>query len=300
MSGADLRSTVSGETYALIADLSLQIDSYGLEPLSEQMTAERTRRTTLIRLVGDGEEGVGEDATPIEAEQLAFQERGASLPVAGQWTIDSFSAHVSNLELIPPGPHERARSFRQWGFESAALDLALRQAGRSLADVLGRACRPVTFVNSMHLPEPPSAEPIRQRLHLFPGLRLKLDPTTDWDERLIAEIAATGAVVRKPQDPVRGLRLLRGQRHRDVRRRLWRARRRPPPSPVPRLPVPPRRSERCSAVRLQPARARPRAAHQPDRRRPGCYRLPVGGVTGLPSRWSHVTSGRVHDSQAHL
>jgi hypothetical protein len=194
MSGADLRSTVSGETYALIADLSLQIDSYGLEPLSEQMTAERTRRTTLIRLVGDGEEGVGEDATPIEAEQLAFQERAASLLVAGQWTIDSFSAHVSNLELIPPGPHERARSFRQWGFESAALDLALRQAARSLADVLGRACRPVTFVNSMHLPEPPSPEPIRQRLHLFPGLRLKLDPTTDWDERLIAEIAATGAV----------------------------------------------------------------------------------------------------------
>jgi L-alanine-DL-glutamate epimerase-like enolase superfamily enzyme len=194
MTGPGSRSTVSDETYALIADLPLQIDSYGLGPLSQQITAERTRRTTLIGLVGGGEEGVGEDATPIEAEQLAFQDRGANLPLAGQWTIDSFSDHLANLELIPPGPYERARSFRQWGFESAALDLALRQAGRSLAEILGRPCRPVTFVHSMHLPEPPSAGPIRQRLQMFPGLRFKLDPTTDWDERLIAEIAATGAI----------------------------------------------------------------------------------------------------------
>jgi len=194
MSGVEVRSTVVGETYRLIADLPVQIDAYGLESLSQQMTAERTRRTTLICVVGGGEAGVGEDATPIEAEQLAFQERGASLPVAGRWTIDSFSAHLASLELISPGPHERARSFRQWGFESAALDLALRQAGRSLADVLGRVCRPVTFVNSLRLSEPPSADPIHQRLELLPGLRFKLDPTADWDERLLAEIAATGAV----------------------------------------------------------------------------------------------------------
>ena len=32
------------------------------------------------------------------------------------------------------------------------------------------------------------------RLELYPGLRFKLDPTSSWDEALIAELVATGAV----------------------------------------------------------------------------------------------------------
>jgi hypothetical protein len=113
----------------------------------------------------------------------------------GDWTIDSFSSHLATLDLYPAPPaHDRLPSFRRWAFESAALDLALRQAGRSLADALGREARPLTFVNSIHLSDPPSFEPIRERLGLFPALRFKLDPTTEWDDGLIAEIAATGAV----------------------------------------------------------------------------------------------------------
>jgi L-alanine-DL-glutamate epimerase-like enolase superfamily enzyme len=182
-------------TYALIADLPLRIDSYSLEPLSQPMRPDRVRRTTVIHLAGEGEEGLGEDATPLEEEQLAFQRAERPLELAGEWTIDSFSDHVATLDLSLSAPeYAPLRSFRQWAFESAALDLALRQAGRSLADTLGRASRPLTFVNSIHLDDPPSFEPIRERLALFPGLRFKLDPTTTWDERLIADIAATGAV----------------------------------------------------------------------------------------------------------
>jgi len=191
-----MASTVTvGQTYALVADLPLQIESYSVAPLSAPMGPDRIRRTTHVQLSGAGEEGIGEDATPIEEDQLAFQEAAPTLPVAGEWTIDSFSSHLAALDLYPAPPvHERLRSFRRWAFESAALDLALRQAGRSLADVLGREARPLTFVNSIHLADPPSFEPIRERLELFPALRFKLDPTTEWDERLIAEIAATGAV----------------------------------------------------------------------------------------------------------
>ncbi len=184
-----------GQTYASVAGIPLQIESYSLEPLSAPMEPDRIRRTTVIRLAGAGEEGIGEDATPIEEDQVAFQEAAPTQPVSGEWTIDSFSAHLATLDLHPkPTEHDRLRSFRRWGFESAALDLGLRQAGRSLADVLGRDVRPLTFVNSIHLPDPPSFDPIRARLDLFPALRFKLDPTTEWDERLIDEIAATGAV----------------------------------------------------------------------------------------------------------
>ena len=50
------------------------------------------------------------------------------------------------------------------------------------------------FVVSLRLGEPPTLEPLRKRLALYPGLRFKLDPTSSWDEPLIAELADTGAV----------------------------------------------------------------------------------------------------------
>jgi L-alanine-DL-glutamate epimerase-like enolase superfamily enzyme len=190
-------TTIQG-TYALIAGLPLEIEGHSLEPLSQSVDPDNTRRTNVIHLSGAGEEGIGEDLTPIEEEQPVFRVDRAPLDLAGEWTLDSFVSHVAALDVTPvPADPDMARwmrSFRQWAFESAALDLALRQAGRSLADVLGRPSRPLTFVNSMHLADPPSFEPIRARLELFPALRFKLDPTTEWDERLFAEIAATGAV----------------------------------------------------------------------------------------------------------
>jgi len=137
----------------------------------------------VIHLLGAGEEGVGEDTTYSEEEQLAFQQAGPVLPLAGSHTLESFSARLEEMD-----------SHRRWGFESAALDLALRQRGLSLAEALGREPGPVTFVVSMRLGEPPSIERVRRRLELYPGMRFKLDPTSSWNEGLVAELADTGAV----------------------------------------------------------------------------------------------------------
>ena len=81
-----------------------------------------------------------------------------------------------------------------WAYESAALDLALRQAGTSLHEALERTPEPVRFVVSLRLGEPPTIEPLRRRLEMYPDLRFKLDPTSSWSEELIAEIVGTGAV----------------------------------------------------------------------------------------------------------
>ena len=75
-----------------------------------------------------------------------------------------------------------------------ALDLALRQAGRSLGDVLGREHRPVSFVVSLRLGNPPSFEPVGQRLEVYPWLRFKLDGTPDWPGELIEQLVETGAI----------------------------------------------------------------------------------------------------------
>jgi L-alanine-DL-glutamate epimerase-like enolase superfamily enzyme len=180
-------------TYARLAALPLRIDGYELTGLELAVNDEFTRLTTVVRVHGDGEIGSGEDTTYAPPDQFAFQAAGAQLRLAGDWTLASFSAHVARLDLFPGGPrHADFVSFRRWAFESAALDLALRQAGISLAAALGRTPRPVSFVIS---PGPEnSAEPVHARLALYPGLRLKLMPTLDWDQRLVDELAATGVV----------------------------------------------------------------------------------------------------------
>jgi hypothetical protein len=59
---------------------------------------------------------------------------------------------------------------------------------------LGRTPRPLTFVVSLRLDDPPTLDPIRSRLERYPTLRFKLDPQSSWDDSLIAELVATGAV----------------------------------------------------------------------------------------------------------
>jgi L-alanine-DL-glutamate epimerase-like enolase superfamily enzyme len=182
-------------TYELIADLPLAIDGYELEGLSLELSPEFTRDTTLIRLRGAGGEGVGEDVVYDGLDHVAFRDEKADLPLAGSWTVDSFSAHLDGLELFPTEPiMEASTDYRRWAFESAALDLALRQAGRSLADVLGREARALTFVVSMRLQPPGEALRALRLLERYPSTRLKLDPTNEWTQELVDELAATGAI----------------------------------------------------------------------------------------------------------
>src|SRR5918999_4115333 len=127
-------------TYERIADLALKIDGYALEGLARTVSSGFERHTTVIRLHGGGEEGLGEDVTYESEDHRRQQELGPVLELAGEWTFDGFSQRLGELDLFPAQAPEREvfRNYRRWGFESAALDLALRQAGRSLAHAVGR------------------------------------------------------------------------------------------------------------------------------------------------------------------
>jgi hypothetical protein len=182
-------------TYDPIADLPLEIEGYELEGLQRDVSSEFTRHTTVISLQGQGLEGVGEDVTYDPADQAALQAEGPTLPLAGSHTLESFSELLDRLSLFPAGPSFPAYSdYRRWAYESAALDLALRQAGKSLAQVLERAPQPVCYVVSLRLGEPPSAEPILRLRERYPGVRFKLDPTSSWNDGLISELVGTGAI----------------------------------------------------------------------------------------------------------
>jgi hypothetical protein len=182
-------------TYDTIAGLTLEVDSYTFERLERPVSSEFTRVTTVIRLQGGGHEGIGEDVVyDADAHDLQ-QQQGPVLPLAGEHTLDGFSRLLGELDLFPAPPRwEVFRLYRRWGFESAALDLALRQARRSLANALDRPPRPVTYVVSLRLGEPPSIDPVRRRLERYPTMRFKLDPTSSWTDELVAELVETGAV----------------------------------------------------------------------------------------------------------
>jgi L-alanine-DL-glutamate epimerase-like enolase superfamily enzyme len=190
----------SGETSAhweRLAGLPLRIDSYELEGLSALVSSDFERKTTVIRLSGAGHEGLGEDVTYDAVDHDVLQAAGPSLALAGEWTIASFCERLSTLKLFPQEPQrEVSQRYRTWAYESAALDLALRQAGTTLhaALSLDLVPRPVRFVVSLRLGEPPSIDPVRRRLDLYPSLRFKLDPTSSWDDALIAQLVGTGAV----------------------------------------------------------------------------------------------------------
>jgi L-alanine-DL-glutamate epimerase-like enolase superfamily enzyme len=203
-------------TWDAVAELALEIDDYALEALRASVSSEFERKSTVIRLRGAGDEGLGEDVTYDAVDHDIAQAAGPTLALAGRYTMASFCAHLAELQLFPQPPQREVSSrYRTWAYESAALDLALRQAGTTLHAALGREPEPVRFVVSLRLGEPPTLEPLRRRLALYPTLRFKLDPTSSWDEPLIAELLATsavdsvdfkglyhGSIVDQPADPV--------------------------------------------------------------------------------------------------
>ena len=164
-------------TYDSVKDLPLAIDGYALEPLEQEVARGFTLRRTVVVLRGGGEEGRGEEVDYNPVIQQEFQARRGELPLAGEHTLDSFS-------LLQSGQTD----YRRWALESAALDLALRQAGKSLGEAIGKTPKPLRFVVSTRLGN------VLRWLELYPGLRFKLDPDRDWTDEFVAQLSGAGVV----------------------------------------------------------------------------------------------------------
>ena len=187
---------MNGESlWPRLARLPLIVEACEYERLHAVFVDAFERVTTHVRLLGAGADGLGEDISAHLEDGTTLHETRPSLPLEGDWTLAGFCEHLAALELWPQPPEwDAAPRYRNWAFESAALDLALRQAGRSLHDVLGLEPQPVRFVNSLGLGKEPSIEPVRRRLERSPGVRFKLDAEATWTPALVDEVAATGAV----------------------------------------------------------------------------------------------------------
>ena len=188
------------EAWDRIEGLPLRVESYELSAHDREYGS-FTRPSTVIHLRGDGQEGVGEDVVYDVLDHIAHRDAGPTHDFTGVATLGEFCELTGRLDLFAtaaPGM-PASRLYRRWAFESAALDLALRQAGVPLHEALGRDPKPLQFVCSTRLTSfdgeaGSSTEPISKRLAKYPGLQFKLDPENDWTPELIAEIKELATV----------------------------------------------------------------------------------------------------------
>ncbi|CAI49901.2 uncharacterized protein NP_3620A [Natronomonas pharaonis DSM 2160] len=182
--------------YDAVAGLDLNVDEYSLERRERDTSSGFTRMTTIVSLRGDGCVGRGEDVTYDTDAHLSLRDSGTAFDITGEYTLDSFSEALSGIDVFhgeTPG-QTVFRNYRRWAFESAALDLALKQADTNLADRLDRSYDPVRFVVSTRLEEPPTGDRVLEWLDRDSDLEFKLDPTSEWPAEAIERLAATDAV----------------------------------------------------------------------------------------------------------
>ena len=187
--------------YESLAPLPVRVESYELEAHDREYASGFTRPSTLIRLRGDGQEGLGEDVVYDVLDHIAHRDAGPVHDLSAPRTLGELCELLGELDAFPGAAPVRdvSRGYRRWAYESAALDLALRQSGTSLHEAIGRDPRPVRFVCSTRLSSfgddsPSTTDPLRRRLAKHPTLRFKLDPENDWTPELIEELRELAGV----------------------------------------------------------------------------------------------------------
>jgi hypothetical protein len=182
--------------YDRLAELPITIDRYQLTAHDREF-GDFTRPSTVVHMLGEGQEGIGEDVVYTVLDHIAHRDAGPVHDLSGAATLGEACELIAGLDLFADAPpeYDASRHYRRWAYESAALDLALRQNGLALWEVVERDPSPLRFVCSTRLGgfgddgAKSSTEPLRKRLDKYPGLEFKLDPENDWDAGLIDEIA---------------------------------------------------------------------------------------------------------------
>lgn len=152
------------------------------------------RKTTEIILSGNGFTGTGENVAYQTDVHAAVVELAPTIDLRGSWTFGELCAHLDTINLVPEGEWIDYPSFHRWAFESAALDLALLQAGKNLSQVIGSSFEPLRFCVSMGLGEPPDISKVTRWLDVDSQIQFKIDSSNKWTADLIRDLAATNAV----------------------------------------------------------------------------------------------------------
>lgn len=181
------------DLYRDIKSLPVTVEAISFEGKHIQ-TEHRTFERTIVCVRGEGATGFGEDVTrSIEAHER-LREDELTLPT-GDWTIGTFSDALNAGSYLSPQTLSRETpEYLRWAIESAVLDLALKQSGRTLASVLDRTYEPIAFVVSLQLGDPPHIRPVNRFLDADSDIEFKIDVPDTPSEELLSALSDTGAV----------------------------------------------------------------------------------------------------------
>ena len=141
--------------YDTVRDLPLDRRQLRLDGLEQQVSSGFLRKTTVIRLPARARRASARTSPTRRRSTTSPRREGPMHRWRASGRSPRSPQHLDQLALFDHEPDQHAyRDYRRWAYESAALDLALRQPGLSLGAAVGRTARPLTFVVSMRLGEP--------------------------------------------------------------------------------------------------------------------------------------------------
>ena len=180
------RATPAGRLGARLAALAVRIERADctVQGIDLPSYADGPRPSGLVRLSGGGHEGVGEHVAWTFGAQHAFVARLGTLVPPGERTLGALRGE---LRAGGDPAYERA------AIEAAAIDLALRQAGKGLAALAEAEPSPARYVVSLAVGADPLPA-VREEMARSPGIELKIDVGPGWSRSSLAGLADLGSV----------------------------------------------------------------------------------------------------------
>ena len=128
-------ASVGGEPLRQARELPIEVECYELEANDREYRPSSPAPRRSIHLRAAARRGIGEDVVYEVLDHIANRDLGPRFDLTGPKTLGEFCELLGELDLFEGAPPEReaSRHYRRWAYESAALDLALRQNGISAA-----------------------------------------------------------------------------------------------------------------------------------------------------------------------
>ena len=106
MAAVNAAATPGGDEslWPRLAELPLVVEACAYDRLHALLAYDFDRITTVVRLVGGGGDGMGEDVSVFKEDGTTLHETRPALPLAGEWTLGSFCEHLATLALWPEPP----------------------------------------------------------------------------------------------------------------------------------------------------------------------------------------------------
>lgn len=152
-------------------------------------------RTSTINIYGDGKTGYGEDVTFLPQYHDDLEGVCRRVVANDHLTLGEFVKSIRELEIfgVKPNDHESV-CCRRWAFESAALNLALKQNSKSIGDFTNIQWVNPSYVVSLRVQSPKEIDRIKSILDILPSQKFKVDATSSWSDQMVYELASLNCI----------------------------------------------------------------------------------------------------------